>query len=55
MLNRLTLTLHPPLEPIEEGLDKYTETLCTTQKENIFRKLFVARYSHIKWARLFTA
>ena len=26
-LNRLTLTLCPPSEPIEEVLDKYTETL----------------------------
>ena len=54
-LNRLTLTLCPPSEPIEDILDKYTETLCTTQKKNISRKLFVTRYSHIKWARLFTA
>ena len=53
-LNQLTLTMHPPSEPIEEVLDKYTETLCTAQK-HIFGKLFVTRYSHIKWARLFTA
>ena len=32
-LNRLTLTLHPPSEPIEDILDKYTETLCTAQKK----------------------
>ena len=32
-LNQLTLTLHPPSEPIEEVLDKYTDTLCTTQKK----------------------
>ena len=32
-LNWLTLTLHPPSEPIEDVLDKYTETLCTTQKK----------------------
>ena len=32
-LIQLTLTLHPPSEPIEEVLDKYTETLCTTQKK----------------------
>ena len=31
--NQLTLTLHPPSEPIEEVLDKYTETLCNTQKK----------------------
>ena len=32
-LNRLTLTLHPSSDPIEQGLGKYTETLCTTQKK----------------------
>ena len=32
-LNQLTLTLCPPLEPIEEVLDRYTETLCTVQKK----------------------
>ena len=32
-LNQLTLTLCPPSEPIEEVLDKYTDTLCTTQKK----------------------
>ena len=32
-LNQLTLTLHPPSEPIEEVLDKYTGTLCNTQKK----------------------
>ena len=32
-LNRLTLTLNSPSEPIEDVLDKYTETLCTTQKK----------------------
>ena len=31
-LNRLTLTLHCSDDPIENVLDKYTETLCTTQK-----------------------
>ena len=25
-LNQLTITLHPPSEPIEEVLDKYTDT-----------------------------
>ena len=53
-LNQLTITLHPPSEPIEEVLDKYTDTLCTTQKKNIFRKFFVARYSHIKWTGFLT-
>ena len=32
-LNQLTLTLHPPSEPIEEVLDKYTVTLCNAQKK----------------------
>ena len=32
-LNQLTITLHPPSEPIEEVLGKYTDTLCTTQKK----------------------
>ena len=32
-LNQLTLTLHPPSEPIEEVLDKYTDSLCNTQKK----------------------
>ena len=32
-LNQLTLTLQPPSEPIEEVLDKYTDTLCNTQKK----------------------
>ena len=32
-LNQLTLTLCPPSEPIEEVLDKYTDTLCNVQKK----------------------
>ena len=32
-LNQLTLTLHPPSEPIEEVLDKYMDTLCNAQKK----------------------
>ena len=32
-LNQLTITLCPPSEPIEKVLDKYTDTLCTTQKK----------------------
>ena len=54
-LNRLTLTLHLSSDPIKQVLGKYTETLCTAHKENIFGKFFVTRYSHLKWARLFTA
>ena len=32
-LNQLTLTLCSPSEPIEEVLDKYTDTLCIVQKK----------------------
>ena len=32
-LNDLTLTLHHPDTPIENVLDRYTETLCTAQKK----------------------
>ena len=32
-LDRLTLMLHQSDTPIENVLDKYTETLCTTQKK----------------------
>ena len=32
-LNQLTLTLCPPSEPIEEVLNKYTDTLCNAQKK----------------------
>ena len=32
-LNRLTLTLHHSDDPIENVLDRYTETLCTSQKK----------------------
>ena len=31
--NRLTLTLHPSSDPIEQVLGKYTKTLCTAQKK----------------------
>ena len=32
-LNQLTLTIHPPSEPIEEVLHKYTDTLCNALKK----------------------
>ena len=32
-LNQLAITLCPPTEPIGEALNKYTNTLCTTQKK----------------------
>ena len=31
--NQLAITLCPPSEPIKEVLDKYTNTLCNTQKK----------------------
>ena len=52
-LNELTLTLCCQDTPIENVLDRYTETLCT--KEDISGEFFITRYTHIKWARLFTA
>ena len=37
-LNRLALTLHPstPLEPLDEVLQQYTDSLCTAQKKMSF-------------------
>ena len=32
-LNQLAITLYPFSEPIEEVLDKYTDTLCNAQKK----------------------
>ena len=32
-LNQLAITVCPPSEPIEEVLDKYTDTLCNAQKK----------------------
>ena len=54
-LNTLILTLHPSSDPIEQVLGKYTKTLCTAQKRMSLEKFFATRYSHLKWARLFTA
>ena len=50
-LNQLAITLCPPSEPIEEVLDKYTDTLCNVQKKTSLES-FVARYPHIKWTGL---
>ena len=38
-LNRLTLTLHPSSDPIEQVLGKYTKTLCTTQRKHLWKVL----------------
>ena len=49
-LNQLAITFHPSTEPIEEVLNKYTDTLCNAQKKtSLDKKLIVTRYSHIKW------
>ena len=32
-LNQLSITLCPPSEPIEEVLDKYTDTFCNAKKK----------------------
>ena len=53
-LNRLTLTMHHLDTPIGNVLDRYTETLMHHNKENISGEFFTTRYTHIKWARLFT-
>ena len=53
-LNRLTLTLHHLDIPIENVLDRYQKSMHCT-KENISGEFFITRYTHIKWARLFTA
>ena len=39
-LNQLTLTVWPPSEPIEEVLDKYTDTLCNAQKKTPLESSF---------------
>ena len=53
-LNDLTLTLCHQNTPIENMLDRYTKTLCTAQRKHPWRVL-ITRYTHFKWARLFTA
>ena len=40
-LNRLTLTLHHSDTPIENVLDRYTETLCTAQKKTSLESSFL--------------
>ena len=34
-LNQLTITLCPPSEPIEEVLDKYTDTCVTLKRKHL--------------------
>ena len=52
-LNRLMLTLCHSDISIENVFDRYTETLWTAQKKTS-GEFFITRYTHIKWARLFT-
>ena len=54
-LNNLTLALHCQNTPIENVLDRYTETLCTAQKKMSLESSLLQDISHVKWARLFTA
>ena len=53
-LNKLTLTLRHSDIPIENVLDRYTETLCTAQKKTSLESSLLQDITHIKWARLFT-
>ena len=54
-LNRLTLTLCCSDVPIENVLDRYTKTLCTTQKKTSLESSLLQDIPTLKWARLFTA
>ena len=54
-LNRITLTLHPSSDPIEQVLGKYTKTLCTAQRKHLWKVSLLQRYPHLTWARFFTA
>ena len=40
-LNRLTLTLYPSSDPIEQVLGKYTKTLCTAQKNTSLERFLL--------------
>ena len=42
-LHRLSLVLHPsaPLEPLDDVLQQYTETLCTAQKKTNFTNTLI--------------
>ena len=48
-LNWLTLTLCPPSEPIEDVLDKYTETLCTAQKKTSLESSLLQDIPTLNW------
>ena len=53
-LNNLTLALHRQNNPIENMLDRYTETLCTTQKKTSLESSLLQDIPIFKWARSFT-
>ena len=53
-LNDLTLALCCQNTPIEDVLDRYTETLCTAQKKTSLESSLLQEHTHIKWAGLFT-
>ena len=53
-LNDLSLALRQQHTPIENVLDRYTETLCMAQKENILRKHLITRHTHLKWTGFLT-
>ena len=53
-LNDLTLALCCQNTRIENVLDIYQNFMHCT-KENILGEFLITRYTHIKWARLFTA
>ena len=54
-LNQLTITLHPHSEPIEEVLDKYTDTLCTAQKKTSLESSLLQDIPYLKWTRFLTS
>ena len=53
-LNDLSLALLQWHTPIKNVLDRYTETLCMAQKENILRKHLTTRHTHLKWTGFLT-
>ena len=48
-LNRLTLTLHCLDTPIENVLDRYTETLCTAQKKTSLESSLLQDIPILNW------
>ena len=50
-IHRLSLVLHPSvlLEPLDDVLQQYTETLCTAQKQTTFTNRLIQEYTHLQW------